>query len=126
MLTFRQLDDLPAPVVGTIDDVMQTIINDMVGRISRLGEITAATNWQLMRLEMIGAQEEFIIKELSSALHTTKEQLVKLFDEAATRAIKSDNELYQAVGYKPVPLQDNLYLQQIISAGLLKTQGEAI
>lgn len=124
MLTYRQLDDLPAAVIALLSKTEQSIINDMARRISRLGEITASTNWQLMRLEAVGAAQEYIIKELSRALRMAEQQLLNLFDEAATRAIAADDMIYRAAGYNPVPLADNHYLQQLIQAGLAKTLNE--
>lgn len=124
MLTFRQLDDLPDSVVRIMAEAEQSIINDMARRIARLGDVTAAANWQLMRLEAIGAEQEHIIRELSRALRMTEQQLIDLFDEAATRTLASDNAIYRARGYNPVPLAENGYLQQIIAAGLTKTSGE--
>lgn len=123
MLTFRQLDDLSASVADSLEDTTQSIIVDMARRISRLGEITPATNWQMLRLELVGAQQEKIIKELSRCLSMTEKQIEKMFDEAATRTIDKDNQIYKEAGYEPVALKDNPYLQQVISAGLAKTNG---
>jgi len=126
MLTFRQLDDLPNSVVEIMTQAEQSIINDMARRISRMGAVTNATHWQAKRLEAIGAVQDNVIKELSRALRLTERQLIDLFDEAATRTIESDNEMYKTAGYKAIPLRENLYLQQLIAAGLAKTQGEFI
>ncbi|MGL5513553.1 MAG: phage minor capsid protein, partial [Sporomusa sp.] len=123
MLTFRQIDDIPDAVLSTIADVEQSIINDMSRRIAALGQVTSATEWQTLRMEAIGAQEEFIIKALSDALGITEKQLVELFDEAATRTLASDDRIYKAAGYEPVPLKENAYMQQLIAAGLAKTNG---
>lgn len=124
MLTFRQLDDLPDSVVRIMAELEQSIINDMARRIASLGAVTDATNWQALRLEAIGAEQEHLIRELSRVLRITDEQLIRLFDEAATRALESDSKMYRAAGYDPVPLADNPYLQQVITAGLTKTLGE--
>ncbi len=121
MLTFRQLDDLSTSITDSLEDTTQSIIVDMARRISRLGEITPATNWQMLRLELVGAQQEKIIKELSRCLSMTEKQIEKMFDEAATRTVEKDNQIYKEAGYEPVALKDNPYLQQVISAGLAKT-----
>ena len=121
MLTFRQLDDLSTSITDSLEDTTQSIIVDMARRISRLGEVTPSTNWQMLRLELVGAQQEKIIKELSRCLSMTEKQIEKMFDEAATRTIDKDNQIYKETGYEPVALKDNPYLQQIISAGLAKT-----
>jgi len=124
MLTFRQLDDLPEAVVELLAETQQTIINDMARRIARLGEVTTGTNWQALRLELLGATQEDLIRELSRALNVTEQKLIELFDEAATRTLVSDNAVFKAAGYSPVPLAENPFLQQIIQAGLAKTLGE--
>lgn len=122
MLTFRQLDDLSASITDSLEDTTQSIIVDMARRISRLGEVTPATNWQMLRLELVGAQQEQIIKELSRCLSMTEKQIEKMFDEAATRTIENDNRIYKEAGYESVALKDNPYLQQVISAELAKTK----
>lgn len=122
MLTFRQLDDAGDAAVRLIAETEQAIIDDMARRIARLREVTPATNWQALRLELLGTAQEDILRELSRALNTTEGEVLALFDEAATRAVDADENMYRAAGYEPVPLADNPYLQQTIRAGLLKTQ----
>lgn len=123
MLTFRQLDDAGEAVVKIIAETEQAIISDMARRITHLGDITAATNWQAKRLEMIGTEQKTIVRELSRALNMSEQRLIDIFDEAATRTIASDDKLYRAAGYNPVPLAENQYLQQLIRSGLIKTEG---
>ena len=122
MLTFRQLEDAGDAVVKIIAETEQALINDMARRIARLGGVTDATNWQAWRLEQLGAMEETVITELSRTLNVTEYRLIELFDEAATRALALDSQMYRAAGYNPVPLAQNPLLQQIIRAGLRKTQ----
>jgi len=124
MLTFRQLDDLPDAVTDIITAAEQEIINDMARRIARLEGVTGATNWQALRLELLGTAQDKIIKELARALNMSEQQLIRLFDEAVTRTITMDNSLFRAAGYDPLPLAENPYLQQIIRSGLIKTQEE--
>ena len=124
MLTLRQLEDLPISVVEIMADAEQTIINEMARRISRQGMISPATNHQLSRLEEIGAMQDTIVRELSKATRLTEQQIWNLFDEAATRTLNSDNAVYKVRGYKPIPLADNPWLQQIVRAGMAQTSNE--
>lgn len=124
MLSFRQLDDLPDAVVQSIAAAEREIIDDMARRIAKLGRVSDATAWQISRLEAIGTTQERILQSLSAALNITEPQLAQLFDEAATRTLAADDKLYKAAGYEPVPLAQNAYMQQIIRAGLQKTQNE--
>lgn len=124
MLTFRQLDDLPDAVVDIVAAAEQEIINDMARRIAKAGAVTETTQWQLSRLEAVGAERDYILQQLTRALGMSEEQLILLFDEAATRTLAVDDRLYRAAGYDPLPLAENTYMQQLIRAGLTKTLGE--
>lgn len=124
MLTFRQLDDMPDAVVDIIAATEQEIINDMARRIAKAGAVTETTQWQLSRLEAVGAERDYVLQQLNRALGLTEEQLILLFDEAATRTLAVDDKLYRAAGYDPLPLAENAYMQQIIQAGLTKTLDE--
>lgn len=124
MLTFRQLDDAGDAVARIIADTEQALINDMARRIARLDGVTSATNWQALRLELLGTEQDKIIRELARMLNVSERRLIEIFDEAATRTIATDDQMFRAAGYSPVPLQENPYLQQIIRAGLIKTEDE--
>ena len=124
MLTFRQLDDMPDAVVDMIAVTEQEIINDMARRIAKTGAVTETAQWQLSRLEAVGAERDYILQQLSRAVDMSEEQLILLFDEAATRTLATDDRLYRAAGYDPLPLAENAYMQQLIRAGLTKTLEE--
>jgi len=124
MLTYRQLEDAGEAVVRIIQETEQALINDMARRISLLGEVTDGTNWQALRLELNSAEQKKILAELAKQLNMSEKRVVELFDEAATRAIELDNRMYRAAGYKPIPLEQNPQMQQIIRSGLQKTLQE--
>jgi hypothetical protein len=124
MLTFRQLDDLPDAVLDIITATEREIINDMARRIAKVGAVTDTAQWQLSRLEAVGAERDYILRQLNRALDMSEQQLIRLFDEAATRTLATDDAIYRAAGYNPLPLSDNAYMQQLIRAGLTKTLTE--
>lgn len=124
MLTFRQLDDLPDAVLDIITATEREIINDMARRIAKVGAVTETAQWQLSRLEAVGAERDYILRQLNRALDMSEQQLIRLFDEAATRTLATDDAIYRAAGYNPQPLADNAYMQQLIQAGLTKTLTE--
>lgn len=124
MLTFRQLDDLPDSVLDIITATEREIVNDMARRIAKVGAVTETTQWQLARLEAVGAERDYILHHLNRALNMSEQQLIRLFDEAATRSLAVDDAIYRAAGYNPQPLADNAYMQQLIRAGLTKTLEE--
>lgn len=124
MLTFRQLDDLPDAVIEIWAETQQEIIDDLARRIARLGAITDASIYQLEQLRETGAVMADVQKRLAEALNKTEAELLRLFDEAATRTLATDDSIYKAAGLSPVPLSENAVMQQIIWAGMDKTMGE--
>lgn len=124
MLTLRQLDDLPDAVMDIIAAAEREIINDMARRIAKVGAVTDTAQWQLSRLEAVGAERDYIMHHLNKALNMSEQELIRLFDEAATRSLAVDDAIYHAAGYNPQPLADNTYMQQLIRAGLVKTLEE--
>ncbi|MEG2882939.1 MAG: phage minor capsid protein, partial [Christensenella sp.] len=100
------------------------IINDMARRIAKVGAVTDTAQWQLSRLEAVGAERDYIMHHLNKALNMSEQELIRLFDEAATRSLAVDDAIYHAAGYNPQPLADNAYMQQLIRAGLVKTLEE--
>ncbi|MCL2670518.1 MAG: phage minor capsid protein [Clostridiales bacterium] len=123
MLTYQQLSDLPEAIVALIGETERAIIADMARRIASMGGVTDTTQWQALRLELLGTVESRILETLSAALNRSQQELINLFDEAAMRSLALDEKIYKAAGYSPVPLSENAYLQQLIRAGLEKTKG---
>lgn len=124
MLTFRQLDDLPDRVVEIWAQAQQDIIDDMARRMARLGGVTGSTTYQMERLAETGMVMNEAQAKLAGAMNMTEETLTGLFDEAATRTLTSDDNIYTAAGLSPTPLAASPAMQQIIWAGLEKTMGE--
>jgi hypothetical protein len=100
------------------------IINDMARRIAKWGAVTDTAQWQLSRLEAIGAERDLYTAPPQPALNLSEQQLIRLFDEAATRTLATDDAIYRAAGYNPQPLADNAYIAAADPRGLTKTLTE--
>ncbi len=124
MLTLRQLDDAPTSIIKIVTDAEVKIIKDMANNISKLGYVDANVSWQMERLLILGKQKDFIIKELNKTLKLSEEQLIYLFDEGATRALKTDEKIYMEAGLNPTPFSENKYMQMIVVLGALNSREE--
>ena len=60
MLFPEYIDHLPDRVVELYADLEIRILEDMARRISKTGALTETAQWQMWRLEQIGAEREFI------------------------------------------------------------------
>lgn len=121
MLDPEYLDHIPDNVVNLYADLEMRIIEDMARRISKTGSLTDTARWQLWKLEQIGAEKEFIEQHLRDITGKTQNEIISLLRDAGEEALAYDDAIYRAAGLSPVALADNPALQQVIMAGLKKT-----
>lgn len=121
MLTPEELGMMPDRVAFLVAQVESRLLVDIARRIGKMGKITDTAQWQLEKLREINAQQEYVLNEIRKLTGLTEQELISLFDEAAQKTLKRDDRLYLLAGYQPIPLKDNKALQQVIMAGLRKT-----
>lgn len=121
MLDPGYLDHIPDNVVNLYADLELRIIEDMVRRISKTGELTDTARWQLWKLEQAGAERAFIQQQLRDMTGMTQGEIVSVLQKAGEKALAYDDMIYRAAGLSPSAIADNPALQQIIAAGLKKT-----
>lgn len=122
MLSPDYLDGIPPPTLLEYWQEAQINIIRFIGwRIREHGYVTRTANYQMLRLQEMGALQEDILRELEKATRLSQSELVKMFNEAASKTVASDDKIYRAAGYEPVPLAQSPRLQAIIQAGMDKT-----
>lgn len=121
MLTPEYLDKLPDRVVELYAELEIRILEDMARRITKMDRLTDTAQWQLWKLEQVGAEREFIQYHLERLTGKTQGELNSLFQEAGEEALYFDDTIYRAAGLSPSAIADNKVLQNIIAAGLKKT-----
>lgn len=121
MLSPEYIDHLPDRVVELYADLEIRILEDMARRISKTGALTETAQWQMWRLEQIGAEREFICYHLQRLTGKTQGEINELLVEAGEEALYYDDQIYRAAGLNPKALRDSEALQKIIKAGSDKT-----
>ena len=121
MLSPEYIDHLPDRVVELYADLEIRILEDMARRISKTGALTETAQWQMWRLEQIGAEREFIRYHLQRLTGKTQGEINELLVEAGEEALYYDDQIYRAAGLSPKALRDSEALQKIIKAGSDKT-----
>lgn len=123
MLTPEYLEQLPKTVVDLYSEAELLIIEDMARRIRKAGGITSTAVWQLERALAVEAVRGMVWRTLSQMTQIRQDVLRDLFREACGDAVGGDNAAARAAGLNPVPLADNVEVQQVINNGLLRTNG---
>ena len=120
MLTFDQLNTLPNTIVDIYEEYLQSVINDVARRIAKMG-VTPTAAWQMQRYIESGGVYENALKQLAKITGKSEKALLEAMKRAGVQSMKFDDSIYRAAGLDPVPLNLSPAMQQVLLAGLKKT-----
>lgn len=104
MLTPEYLNQLPDSVIALYQQAEMDILKDMARRILSVGEMTSTAEYQMRRLEVMGASREYIMQMLSSLTRKTRQELQHMMIKAGAKTLAEDDEIYRAAGMDPKPV----------------------
>lgn len=123
MLSPSYLDSLPNNLVLLFQQVEDDILRDVARRISKMEALTPTANWQLWRYEQTEALRQSVVKKLARYTGKSEAEIRRLMQEAATRAMEAEDEIYYHYGKEPTPFAENETLQALLNAGYQQTAG---
>ena len=123
MLAPDYLDHAPDRLVLLWQQVEDDILRDVARRISKMDTLTTTANWQLWRYEQTEALRQDVVKKLARYTGKSEAEIRRLMQEAATRAMEAEDEIYYHYGKEPTPFADNATLQALLNAGYQQTAG---
>lgn len=101
----------------------QSILRDIVRRLTKTGRMTDTAVWQTQRLQDSGMLMQDIIREVANVSGASDAQVRALFEDAGVEALQYDVAIYEAAGLAPLPLNQSPVAAQVLQAGLTKTAG---
>lgn len=102
----------------------QRIMEDIVRRIKKAGEITSTADYQINRLIEMGRSTEEVERILKEALGATWPEMFELYDKAANWQYVRDKDVYEQVNGHFTPPEENEWLKQTSDAVKKQTQDE--
>lgn len=111
---------LDEPIKRLENDIMA----DIIRRIKINGEITRSADWQIYRLHELGESKRAIKKYIKEALNLSPQEINHLFKDVIRKGYAEDEELYKHKGKPYIPFEENLQLQQLITATATQTHNE--
>lgn len=123
-LTPEQLGQASARLDGLTQRLEKTILDDICRRIAKAGTVTDTAEWQILRLKEMGEANDVIEKAVSDYTKLSAEEVRQLFHEAAQVSDDFYAEMYTQSGKPFVPVEENLYMQQLITATVDQTNNE--
>lgn len=123
MLPPSYLDAMPDAFVQLAQQVEDEILQDVARRIGKMGTLTETADWQLWRYQQTEALRQDVVKKLARYTGKSEAEIRRLMQEAATRAMEAEDEIYYHYGKEPTPFADNATLQALLNAGYQQTAG---
>ena len=125
-LTPEQLGQASTRLNGLTQKLEKTILDDICRRIAKAGTVTDTAEWQILRLKEMGEANDVIEKAVSDYTKLSAEEVRQLFHEAAQVSDDFYAEMYTQSGKPFVPVEDNPYMQQLITATVDQTNNELV
>lgn len=116
MFTSGELERVSMALDEPMKELEMRIMQDVVRRIKINGEITAAADWQINRLQQLGMSKEEVNAAIREALSYSDEDMNELYSKVIGAGYTRDKALYEATGTPFIPFEENGELQQLISS----------
>lgn len=123
MLTPSYLANVAQPMIVLWEQLEDDILSDIAVRIAKSGKASDITNWQIRKAREMGLVRSNITKKLSRMSGMSSKTVSEIVNKACEKAMAEDDVVYKAAGMRPVPLGSSKALQEVILAGVRKTNG---
>ena len=123
MLAPDYLDHAPDRLVLLWQQLEDDILRDVARRIRKMETLTPTANWQLWRYQQVEAVRQDVVKLLARYTGKSEAEIRRLMQQAATRAMEAEDEIYYHYGLSPTPFAENETLQALLNAGYQQTAG---
>lgn len=117
-------EKLSRQIEKNYSDLEMRIMEDIVRRIKKAGQITSTTDWQLNRLRILGNSSEDIEKMLKEALDASYPEMFELYDKVIDWEYVRNKDVYEQINAEYVPYEENEHLQQITNSLIRQTDAD--
>lgn len=107
---------LASKIASRYQDLEERIMQDIVRRIMKAGEITSTADWQVNRLRILGYSSEDIEKEIKKALNASYPEMFELYDKVINWEYVRNKDIYEQINAEYIPFEENGQLKQITEA----------
>ena len=117
-------EKLSRQIEKNYSDLEMRIMEDIVRRIKKTGEITSTADWQINRLRILGNSSEDIEKMLKEVLEASYPQMFELYDKVIDWEYVRNKDIYEQINAEYIPYEENGQLQQITNALIQQTDAD--
>ena len=103
-------------IAARYQDLEERIMQDIVRRIMKAGEITSTADWQINRLRILGYSSEDIEQEIKKTLNASYPEMFELYDKVINWEYVRNKDIYEQINAEYIPFEENGQLKQITEA----------
>ena len=126
MLTESQIERYGYGNERIFYDLENQLMEDIVRRIKKTGEITSTADYQIMQLKALGISNDEITEQIKKALNASDEYVDELYREAMKNEWSDAKDLYAGMGQAYVKFEDNAFIKNLIGGAFMQTSGEMV
>lgn len=126
MLTESQIERYGYGNERIFYDLENQLMEDIVRRIKKTGEITSTADYQIMQLKALGLSNDEITEQIKKALNASDEYVEELYREAMKNEWYDAKDIYAGMGQAYVKFEDNAFIQNLIGGAFMQTSGEMV
>ena len=126
MLTESQIERYGYGNEKIFYDLENQLMEDIVRRIKKAGEITSTADYQIMQLKALGLSNDEITEQIKKALNASDEYVEELYREAMKNEWSDAKDLYAGMGQAYVKFEDNAFIKNLIGGAFMQTSGEMV
>lgn len=115
---------LASKIVYRYQDLEERIMQDIVRRVVKAGEITSTADWQINRLRILGYSSEDIEKEIKKALNASYPEMFELYDKVINWEYVRNKDIYEQINAEYIPFEENGQLKQITESIIDQSFGD--
>ncbi|MGN0610063.1 MAG: phage minor capsid protein [Oscillospiraceae bacterium] len=125
-ITPEQLAEASNRLDKLTQQLEKDVFEDICRRMVKAAKVTDTAEYQLLRLKEMGLTNEFIEKTIADYTKKSEAEIQQLFYEAAQASEDFYAGYYANTGKDFIPLAENEYMQQLITAEINQTHGELV
>lgn len=113
-MTPSEIEKLPLRIEQMYREIEELMMEDIVRRIKKTGEITSTADYQIQRALLLSeVSSEDIEREIQKRLKLSNAELWRIYDKVIDSDYVRSKDVYEQINANFIPWEDNYQLQQI-------------
>lgn len=118
----EELEKMPLQVEKMFYDLQKRVMEDVIRRIKKTGEITSTADYQIEKLIIMGQSSEFIESEIKRLTQLTDIEIYQLYEDVIDKEYTRNKTIYEQINANFTPYEESPEMQAWVSAIVSQTK----